>query len=121
MKISLEHSKFLWIILAIFRSPSKSVRKDPGSSQSSYKLFWKSYGYHHNRYENQPGTLKALVDYIGNLQVTSKIGKEKNSWHNQNCYRLLWQSYGWRHNRYENKLATESKMYRNSIGGANTV
>merc|ERR1711897_7625 len=26
-KISLEHSKFLWIILAIFRSPAKLVRK----------------------------------------------------------------------------------------------
>merc|ERR1719145_202127 len=77
MNISLEHSKFVWIILAIFRSPAKLVRKDPGSSQNSYKLFWKSYGYHHNRYENQPGTLKALMDYIGNLQVTSKIGKKK--------------------------------------------
>merc|ERR1712207_52695 len=45
--------------------------------QSSYELFWKSYGYHHNRYENQPGTFKVLMDYIGNLQVTSKIGTRK--------------------------------------------
>merc|ERR1711897_2777 len=69
MKISLEHSKFLWIISAIFRSPAKSVRKDPGSSQNSYKLFWKSCGYHHNRYENQPGTFKILMGYFGNLMV----------------------------------------------------
>merc|ERR1712207_138314 len=139
--------------------------KDPGSSQNSYKLFWKSYGYHHNRCENQPGTFKVLMDYIGNLQVTSKIGMRKTPgtttvligyignlmvggttdtkisleyskllWiilenlqvtskigTTKNSYRLFWQSYGWRHNRYENKLATDSKMYRNSIGGANIV
>merc|ERR1711897_28500 len=77
MKISLEHSKFVWIILAIFRSPAKSVRKDPGSCQSPYKLSWQSYGYHRNRYENQPGKLKAFMDYSGNLQVTSKIGTTK--------------------------------------------
>merc|ERR1719343_1928428 len=47
-------------------------------------------------------------------------GHQQN-WHNQNSYRLFWQSHGWRHNRYENQLATESKMYRNSIGGANIV
>merc|ERR1712207_25125 len=45
MKISLEHSKFLWIISAIFRSPAKSVRKDAWNSQSS-------------------------LDYSGNLAVT---------------------------------------------------
>merc|ERR1711933_40593 len=121
MNISREHSKFLWITSAIFRSPAKLVRKDAWNSQNSYKLFWKSCGYHHNRYENQPGTFNVLMAYIGNLQATSKIGTEKNSWHNQNSYRLFWQSYGWRHNRYENKLATDSKMYRNSIGGANIV
>merc|ERR1711933_361249 len=47
--------------------------------QSSYKLFWKSYGCHHNRHENQPGTFKVLMDYIGNLQVTSKIGTGKKT------------------------------------------
>merc|ERR1712151_699874 len=77
MSISQERSKFLWITSAIFRSPTNLVRKDPGSSQSSYKLFWKSYGYHHNRYENQPGTFEVLMDYNGNPQVTSKIGTEK--------------------------------------------
>merc|ERR1711933_578704 len=121
MNISLERSKSLWIISAIFRSPAKLVRKDAWNSQSSCKLFWKSYGHHHNRHENQPGMYKVLMDYIGNLQVTSKIGTEKNSWHNHSSYRLFWQSYGWRHNRYENKLETDSKMYRNSIGGANIV
>merc|ERR1712207_100626 len=30
-----------------------------------------------NRCENQPGTFKVLMDYIGNLQVTSKIGTRK--------------------------------------------
>merc|ERR1712176_1735959 len=35
MKISLAHSKFLWIMLAIFRSPAKLVRKDAWNSQSS--------------------------------------------------------------------------------------
>merc|ERR1719343_149452 len=94
MKISLAHSKFLWAVSAIFRSPAKSVRKDAwnsqssldysgnlavtnktgmkrpwGSSQNPYKLFWKSYGYHHNRYENQPGTFKVLMDNFGNLMV----------------------------------------------------
>merc|ERR1711933_40441 len=44
---------------------------------SPYKLSWQSYGYHRNRYENQPGILKALMDYSGNLQVTSKIGTTK--------------------------------------------
>merc|ERR1711933_621159 len=77
MNISREHSKFLWITSAIFRSPAKLVRKDAWNSQNSYKLFWKSCGYHHNRYENQPGTFKVLMAYIGNLQVTSKIGTEK--------------------------------------------
>merc|ERR1719343_1988371 len=101
MNISLERSKFLWIISAIFRSPAKLVRKDawnsqssldysgnlavtnktgmkrPWGNQNSYKLFWKSCGYHHNRYENQPGTFKVLMAYIGNLQVTSKIGTRK--------------------------------------------
>merc|ERR1711933_451627 len=70
MNISREHSKFLWITSAIFRSPAKLVRKDAWNSQNSYKLFWKSCGYHHNRYENQPGTFKVLMDYIGNLMVT---------------------------------------------------
>merc|ERR1711933_174694 len=71
-KIGLEHSQFLWIILAIFRLPAKLVRK-------------------------------------------------KNSWHKYSSYRLFGQSYGWRHNRYEDKLATDSKMNRNRIGGANIV
>ena len=44
-KISLEHSKFLWIILAIFRSPAKLVRK------------------------KTPGTTTVLIGYIGNLMV----------------------------------------------------
>merc|ERR1719343_1518990 len=90
MKIHLEHSKFLWITSAIFRSPAKSVRKDPGSSQNSYKLFWKSYGYHHNRCENQPGTFKAVMDSFG------KSPGHQQNWHSQNSYRLFWQSYGWR-------------------------
>merc|ERR1712207_2601 len=30
-----------------------------------------------NRCENQPGTFKVLMDSIGNLQVTSKIGTRK--------------------------------------------
>merc|ERR1712176_914755 len=42
--------------------------------QRSWGLFWQSSGYHHNRYENQPGTFEVLMDYNGNLQVTSKIG-----------------------------------------------
>merc|ERR1712151_1347980 len=66
------------IILAILRS-AKPIRKDLWSCHNSYRLFWKSYGYHHNRYENQPGTFKVLMDYIGNLQVTS-------SGHQQNWY-----------------------------------
>merc|ERR1719343_945789 len=52
MKISLEHSKFLWIISAILRSPAKSVRKDAWNSQSS-------------------------SDYSGNLAVTNKTGMKR--------------------------------------------
>merc|ERR1719445_2291084 len=115
MKISLEHSKFLWIISAIFRSPAKSVRKDAGSSQSSYKLFWKSYGYHHNRYENQPGTSKVLMDYIGNLQVTSKIGTTT----------VLIGYFGilMVGGTIDMKISLRqtASMYRTSIGGANIV
>merc|ERR1712003_401747 len=54
--------------------------KDPRSCHSSYRLFWKPYGYHHNQYENQPGTYTVLMDYFGNLQVTS-------SGHQQNWYK----------------------------------
>merc|ERR1719343_763572 len=52
MKIHLEHSKFLWIISAIFRSPAKSVRKDAWNSQRS-------------------------LDYSGNLAVTNKTGMKR--------------------------------------------
>merc|ERR1711897_100926 len=138
-------AKARWIILAILRSPAKPICKDHRSCHSSYRLSWKSYGYHHNRYENQPGTLKVLMDTFGNLQVTSKIGTkrcleqpklvglfrqscghqqnwyEKDPGNSQSSYKLFWKSYGYQHNRYENKLATDSKMYRNSIGGANIV
>merc|ERR1711933_81315 len=106
MKISLEHSKFLWIISAILRSPAKSVRKDAWNSQSS-------------------------LDYSGNLAITNKTGMKrsweqpkfvqvileilwlpsqpirKSAWNIQSSYRLFWQPYGWRHNRYENKLETD--------------
>merc|ERR1719343_975375 len=70
-------AKILRIILAILRSPAKPIRKDLWSCRNSYRLFWKSYGYHHNRYENQPRTFEVLMVYIGNLQVTSKIGTTK--------------------------------------------
>merc|ERR1712174_151012 len=46
----------------------------PGTFNSSYRLFWQSYGYHHKRYENQLGTCTVLMDHFGNLQVTNKIG-----------------------------------------------
>merc|ERR1712174_128828 len=46
----------------------------PGTFNSSYRLFWQSYGYHHKRYENQLGTCTVLMDHFGNLQVTYKIG-----------------------------------------------
>merc|ERR1711897_17488 len=52
MKIHLEHSKFLCIISAIFRSSVKSVRKDAWNSQSS-------------------------LDYSGNLAVTNKTGMKR--------------------------------------------
>merc|ERR1711897_52779 len=52
MNISLERSKFLWIISAIFRSPAKLVRKDAWNSQSS-------------------------LDYSGNLAVTNKTGMKR--------------------------------------------
>merc|ERR1711933_34747 len=107
--------------------------------------FWQSCGHQQTWYEKTLGAAKIRISYFGNLMVTittdTKIGLEhskflwiilaifrlpaklvrKNSWHNYSSYRLFWQSYGWRHNRYENKLATDSKMYRNSIGGANIV
>merc|ERR1711933_687123 len=87
--------------------------KTLGAAKIRISYFGKSYGNHHNRYENQPGTFEVLMDYIGNLQVTSKIGTTKNSWYNQNPYRLFWQSYGWRHNRYENKLEIDSMYVQN--------
>merc|ERR1719436_1530791 len=52
MKIHLDHSKFLWIISAIVRSPAKSIRKDAWNSQSS-------------------------LDYSGNLAITNKTGMER--------------------------------------------
>merc|ERR1712207_18485 len=69
--------KILRIILAILRPPAKPIRKDLWSCHNSHRLFWRPYGYHHNRYENQPGTFKVRTDYIGNLQVTSKIGTKR--------------------------------------------
>merc|ERR1711933_664179 len=95
--------------------PSQPMRKSAWNMQSSYGLYWQSYGWRHNRYENQPGIFKAVMDYFG------KSPGHRQNWHNQLPYRLFWKSYGWRHNRYENKLATDSEMYRNSIGGANIV
>merc|ERR1711933_716471 len=62
---------------AVAAAAAKPTRKDLWSCHNSYRLFWKSYGYHHTRYENQPGTYKVRMDYIGNLQVTSKIGTGK--------------------------------------------
>merc|ERR1711933_612822 len=70
---------------------------------SSYRLFWKSYGYHHNRYEHQPGTHKVLMDYFGNLQVTSEIGT-KRCLEQPTFAGLCWQSCGHQYNWYEKTL-----------------
>merc|ERR1711897_24131 len=82
------------------------VRKDPWISQNSYKLFWKSYGYHHNQHENQPGTFKSSYGLYWQFSGHQQNWYEKSSWHNHSSYRLFWQSYGYHHKRYENQLGT---------------
>merc|ERR1711897_6468 len=84
MKNSLEHSTFLWIISAIFRSPAKSVQKRCLKQPKLAGLPWQSCGHQQNWYEKTLGAAKVrisyfgvLMDYNGNLQVTSKIGTEE--------------------------------------------
>merc|ERR1711897_17487 len=96
-------AKARWIILAILRSPAKPICKDHRSCHSSFRLFWKSYGYHHNRYENPPGTFKVLMYYFGNLQVISKIGT-KRCLEQPKLVGLFWQSCGHQQNWYEKTL-----------------
>merc|ERR1711933_541421 len=88
---------------AVAAAAAKPTRKDLWSCHNSYRLFWKSYGYHHNRYENQPGTFKVHMDYFGNLQVTSQIGT-KRCLDPPKLVGLFWQSCGHQQNWYEKTL-----------------
>merc|ERR1711933_287907 len=68
------------IILAIFRSPAKLVRKDASNSQSS-------------------------LDHSGNLAVTNKIGT-KRCFQQPKLAGSFWQSCGHQQNWYEKMLPT---------------
>merc|ERR1711933_92931 len=139
MNISLEHSKFLWITSAISRSTAKLVRKDAWNSQGSLDYSGNLAVTNKTgmkRPWEQPTFVEVILEILWlpsqptrksawNIQSSYGLywqssGYQQN-WHNYSSYRLFWQSYGWQHNRYENELATDSKMYRNSIGGANIV
>merc|ERR1711933_666409 len=70
MKNSLEHTKFLWITLTIFRSLAKLVcMKTCLEKPKLVGLFWQSCGRQQNRYEKTFGVATVLIGYFGNLMA----------------------------------------------------
>merc|ERR1719410_2139946 len=96
MKIHLEHSKFLWIISAVFRSPAKSIRKDAWNSQSSLDYSGNLAVTNKTGMKKTPGTTTVLIGYFGNLMVGGTTDMKIS-------------------------LKQTASMYRTSIGGANIV
>merc|ERR1711897_100927 len=71
MNISLERSKFSWILSAISRSPAKLVRKDAWNSQSSLDYSGNLAVTNKTGMKKTLGTAKVRISYFGNLMVTS--------------------------------------------------